>query len=72
MFARIAQLVEHLTLNQGVQGSSPCAGRCFFKNSMIIYAIHAAVAKLADAQDLGSCGATRGSSSLSRRILVAA
>ena len=23
-YASIAQLVEHLTLNQGVQGSSPC------------------------------------------------
>ena len=25
--ASVAQLVEHLTLNQGVQGSTPC---CFF------------------------------------------
>ncbi len=27
--ARIAQLVEQLTLNQWVQGSSPCAGTKF-------------------------------------------
>ena len=40
--APVAQLVEHLTLNQGVQGSSPCgctnkeaSGPPFFlKNSM--------------------------------------
>ena len=41
----LAQLVEHLTLNQGVTGSIP-----------VRLTINARVAELADALDLGSSG----------------
>jgi hypothetical protein len=44
----LAQLVEHLTLNQGVTGSRPVWPTIFF----------ARVAELADALDLGSSGVT--------------
>ena len=44
----LAQLVEHLTLNQGVTGSIPVRLTIFF----------ARVAELADALDLGSSGVT--------------
>src|SRR3989304_2378247 len=43
----LAQLVEHLTLNQGVTGSIP-----------VRLTISARVAELADALDLGSSGVT--------------
>src|SRR4030043_1753156 len=43
----LAQLVEHLTLNQGVTGSIP-----------VRLTISARVAELADALDLGSSGGT--------------
>ena len=43
----LAQLVEHLTLNQGVTGSIP-----------VRLTINARVAELADALDLGSSGVT--------------
>ena len=33
-YAPLAQLVEHLTLNQGVQGSSP--GGCIVKVSVLL------------------------------------
>ena len=33
--APVAQLVEHLTLNQGVQGSSPCG--CTKGGSALLY-----------------------------------
>ena len=33
MNAPVAQLVEHLTLNQGVQGSSPCG--CTTENQRV-------------------------------------
>ena len=46
----LAQLVEHLTFNQGVPGSSP--GWL----TKIIPILRAAVAELADALDLGSSG----------------
>ena len=42
----LAQLVEHLTFNQGVTGSSPVW--------LTIITKHAGVAELADALDLGS------------------
>ena len=42
----LAQLVEHLTLNQGVTGSSPVRPTIYF----------ARVAELVDALDLGSSG----------------
>ncbi len=58
--ARIAQLVEQDTLNVKVPGSTPGAGTNK-KGS-------ADVAELADAQDLGSCGVTRGGSTPSVRI----
>ena len=45
----LAQLVEHLTLNQGVTGSRPVWPTIFF---------FARVAELADALDLGSSGVT--------------
>ena len=43
----LAQLVEHLTLNQGVTGSIP-----------VRLTTYARVAELADALDLGSSGVT--------------
>ena len=43
----LAQLVEHLTFNQRVEGSSP---------SWLTILNIAGVAELADAQDLKSCG----------------
>lgn len=33
MYAGVAQLVEHLTCNQGVVGSSPIAGTTFWGDS---------------------------------------
>jgi hypothetical protein len=55
-YGLLAQLVEQLTLNQRVVGSIPTQPT-----------IYAKVAKLVYALDLGSCGATRESSSLSFR-----
>ena len=43
----LAQSVEHLTFNQGVDGSSP---------SWVTIYLYAGVAELADAPDLGSGG----------------
>ena len=54
----IAQLVEHLTFNQRVTGSSPV--RLIF---------FAGVAELADALDLGSSALRRGGSSPFTRII---
>lgn len=51
----LAQLVEHLTFNQRVTGSSPV--------SLILIVEIAGVAELADALDLGSSAARRGGSS---------
>ena len=47
IYAGVAQLVEHLTCNQGVVGSIPIAGTTFS---------FAVVAELADALDSGSSG----------------
>ena len=47
----LAQLVEHLTFNQGVAGSSPAW--------LTILYFYADVAELADALDLGSSGSPR-------------
>ena len=55
----LAQLVEQLTLNQLVVGSTP--------TRPTIFRFEAKVAELVDALDLGSSGATRESSSLSFR-----
>ena len=49
----LAQLVEHLTFNQAVPGSSP--GCLIFQISYLNY-IYADMAELADALDLGSSG----------------
>ena len=49
-FGIIAQLGEHLPYKQGVTGSSPI-GPIY-----LLYRLNAAVAELADAQDLKSCG----------------
>jgi hypothetical protein len=60
----LAQLVEHLTFNQRVEGSSPSwltKDFCVSKISFHLY--HAGVAELADAPDLGSGAARRGGSS---------
>ncbi len=50
----LAQLVEHLTFNQRVEGSSP--------SWLTIFIICAGVAELADALDLGSSAFGRGGS----------
>ena len=52
IFEPLAQLVEHLTFNQRVTGSSPCTAH--------IHISFAGVAELADALDLGSSAARRG------------
>ena len=49
LYGVLAQLGEHLPYKQGVTGSSPVGPIFFYKN------IDAAVAELADAQDLKSC-----------------
>ncbi len=49
--ASVAQLVEQLTLNQFVHGSSPCGGRCFHgcdKNSFRLVEEKASVAQLVE------------------------
>ena len=58
-YESLAQSVEHLTFNQGVEGSSP---------SWLTILLHARVAELADALDLGSSVSRRGGSSPSTRI----
>ena len=55
----LAQLVEHLTFNQRVEGSSPSW----------LTTCHAGVAELADALDLGSSVLRRGGSSPFTRTL---
>ena len=54
MYEPLAQLVEHLTFNQRVEGSSP--------SWLTILNEYAGVAELADAPDLGSGAARRGGS----------
>ena len=49
----IAQLGEHLPYKQGVTGSSPVGPIC---DVYYVASLDAAVAELADAQDLKSCG----------------
>ena len=61
MFEPLAQLVEHLTFNQRVEGSSPSWLTIVFYVSKITFNI-AGVAELADAPDLGSGAARRGGS----------
>ena len=59
----LAQLVEHLTFNQRVTGSSPV--------SLILKREIAGVAELADALDLGSSASRRGGSTpFTRTILI--
>jgi hypothetical protein len=89
-FGPLAQLVEQLTLNQRVPGSSPGrptippvrfgaslkpgsadAGADHYQSpDRVLIEIDANVAELVDALDLGSSGATRGSSSLPIRTNV--
>ena len=57
IMSSLAQLVEHLTFNQGVVGSSPS----WLTICLITYA---RMAELADALDLGSSGSTWGFKSL--------
>ncbi len=52
LYEPLAQLVEHLTFNQRVEGSSPSW----------LTILYAGVAELADAPDLGSGAARRGGS----------
>jgi hypothetical protein len=52
--AGVAQLVEHLTCNQGVVGSIPIAGTMYSPTCSLT--IHAVMAELADALDSGSSG----------------
>ena len=53
IYGALAQLVEHLTFNQVVRGSNP---RCFISGNLIRFPLflHADMAELADAPDLGS------------------
>ena len=60
----LAQLVEHLTFNQRVEGSSPSWLTIFNKR------INAGVAELADAPDLGSGALRRGGSSPFTRTFI--
>ena len=46
--APVAQLVEHLTLNQGVQGSSPCGCTRGGTNASFLFEKHALVAQLVE------------------------
>ena len=62
----LAQLVEQLTLNQRVVGSIPTRPKSNYCSNVNLIA---KVAKLVDALDLGSSGATRESSSLSFRTI---
>ncbi len=73
-------MVEQLTLNQWVVGSTPTGrttllmqkyGAMTYANLVycIVYISHAAMAKLADALDLGSSGVTHGGSSPSSRTI---
>ena len=50
-YESLAQLVEHLTFNQGVVGSSPTW-------LTLLYTRYAVMAELADALDSGSSGVT--------------
>ncbi len=59
LFEPLAQLVEHLTFNQRVEGSSPSW-----------LTLYAGVAELADALDLGSSASRRGGSSPSTRTIL--
>jgi hypothetical protein len=56
LFEALAQLVEHLTFNQGVVGSNPTC--------LTIFLMRARMAELADAPDLGSGGQPWGFKSL--------
>ena len=56
-------MVEHLTFNQRVEGSSPSWLTSFLINN------NAGVAELADALDLGSSAARRGGSTPFTRII---
>ena len=58
IYEPLAQLVEHLTFNQRVEGSSPSWLITFLE----VKVIYAGVAELADALDLGSSAARRGGS----------
>jgi hypothetical protein len=64
LYEPLAQLVEHLTFNQRVEGSSPSWLTKDFRECEIFNVFyHAGVAELADAPDLGSGAARRGGSS---------
>ena len=68
----LAQLAEHRTLNPQVVGSIPTWPTKFTQAPGRVYQFGkrlAKVAELVDALDLGSSGATRGSSSLPFRTI---